>query len=252
MSKERPILFSGAMVRAILEGRKSQTRRVVKGADEHGGAIACDGRTLTYAETNPHTGEHVRRHGLGCPYGKPGDRLWVRETFFDVRPFRSAPLFAGVTGDFIYRADYEYRERRGEGKVIGCHAWKPSIFMPREASRLLLEVTDVRVEQLHHIREGEAMAEGVGVFGYAQPYSALGAIAGIAAVSKYHLEMDQVKRLGGLSNFDLAIGCKGMIRRATARAAFAALWVSINGLESWKENPWVWVVEFRKLERREW
>jgi hypothetical protein len=113
MSKERGILFSAPMVRAILEGRKTQTRRVVK--------------------------NQVRRDGYTCPYGKPGDVLWVRETWCGDR-------FNGVG----YRAT-----------DAQSGPWKPSIFMPRWASRITLEITDVQVERVHDINECDIVAEGI-------------------------------------------------------------------------------------------
>lgn len=145
-TKERPILFSAPMVRAILAGTKTQTRRVVKPQPNVVHAI--------YNDASIHT-NLISRSGdqrIHCPYGKPDDRLWVRETFFDTAPFKSAPIFLGRGERFAYRADDEF---------IGCHKWKPSIHMPRRACRILLEVTAVRVEQLHDISDRDALAEGV-------------------------------------------------------------------------------------------
>jgi hypothetical protein len=120
--KERPILFSGEMVRAILDGRKSQTRRIVKG-------------------------EVVDRAAAkGCPHGTTGDRLWVRETF--------ATGYGGV----FYRASEGDNCKSISGAIV---PWKPSIFMPRKLSRLTLEITAIRVERLQQISEADARAEGV-------------------------------------------------------------------------------------------
>lgn len=127
--KARPILFSGAMVRALLEGRKTQTRRVMK---PQGMAIAAKGAPAYY-----------------CPHGEIGDALWVRETYCE-----------NNMGDPVYKAtaDLEVRDLEWEfGKV----RWKPSIYMPRWASRLTLEITGVRVERLQDISDTDAMAEGV-------------------------------------------------------------------------------------------
>ena len=165
--KETPLLFTGAMVRALLEGRKTQTRRIAK--------FFCETESIMHGHDMDSAKQFPPRLEAGwwkaahegyqcqCPYGKAGDRLWGRETFFDVRPWRSAPIFAATTTEFIYRADYEYREKRtgGSGKIIGCHPWKPSIFMPREASRLLLEVTQVRVHRLQGISDADSIAEGI-------------------------------------------------------------------------------------------
>ena len=136
--KERPILFSGPMVRAILGGRKTQTRRIVK--------LKChDG-----FEVGPnYEGEHWPVRGgdrMPCPYGKPGDRLWVRETWL---------CATGEPGPTLchYQADGDRPEFNG--------LWKPSIHMFRWASRITLEITGVRVERLQDITEADAMAEGV-------------------------------------------------------------------------------------------
>jgi len=136
---ERPVLFSGPMVRAILEGRKSQTRRVVKPQPPHGiksvyAPITRDPGNWQGVASDDLIGWYGR-----CPYGIPGDRLWVRETFQRAR------------GGFQYRAD----------GITTPRAWKPSIFMPRTASRITLEVTGVRVERLQDISEKDARAEGV-------------------------------------------------------------------------------------------
>ncbi len=185
--KERPILFSAPMVKAILAGNKTQTRRIVK--DE-----AVEGATAR-----------------GCPYGTTGDRLWVKETFFDARLFKHEPLFAAMKLDYIYRADYDYREGKREPSVIADHHWKPSIFMPRAASRITLEITGVRVERLQDISEDDAKAEGF-------------------------IPM----KIGGTPQS--AIGGE------TYRDGYAYLWDGINGVGAWAKNPWVWVIAFKKLE----
>lgn len=124
---ERPIIFSGEMVRAILDGRKTQTRRVVKGAD----VWVDEGQTP-----------------IKCPYGKPGDLLWVRETFkeFD-------------DGDMYYKADYNYTPIHADDEEP--IKWTPSIYMPRSASRITLRVKDVRVERVQEITGRDACKEGI-------------------------------------------------------------------------------------------
>jgi len=152
---ERPILFSGEMVRAILDGRKTQTRRVVKlphnnplGAWEPtvvGGKGVCYDKAMTRPAPEEAAIWHTRTGDcLGCPYGQPGDRLWVRETF----------VGAGNLG-VLYAADCP---RGTESGVEG--GWRPSIFMPRWASRLTLEITEVRVQRVQEISRGDAMEEG--------------------------------------------------------------------------------------------
>lgn len=216
--KTRPILFSGAMVRAILDGTKTQTRRVMNpqpGESFHRDLLALylDGR---WSERRP------------PPFGVPGDRLWVRETW--------APHGARQPGPVMYAADGAiggWLDDGGGGRFWSHHGWvsgyaapekegrwygkptrwRPSIHMPRWASRLTLEVSGVRVERLHDISEEDARAEGCA------PWPPRGAMVG-----------QQVR-----PGFD------------TARDAFRALWEHINGPGSWEANPWLWVVEFRRI-----
>ena len=132
--KERPILFSGSMVRAILEGRKTQTRRVIRFQPDEDG-LAFDLIKRGWFDTS---GREYK-----CPYGQPGDRLWVRETFH------------AYENRVIYRATIPYGN-------FDCHfkPWTPAIYMPRWASRITLEVTRVRVERLQGISEGDSQREG--------------------------------------------------------------------------------------------
>jgi len=144
--KERPILFSAPMVRAILEGRKTQTRRVVKISNpENAMRVEFSSTDFGVYRFDLYFPTHVRSETFPCPYGQPGDRLWVRETWRD-----------GIYDGPIYRADAcKVTDEQLEG------TWKPSIFMPRWASRITLEITDVRVERLQEISEEDAKAEGV-------------------------------------------------------------------------------------------
>lgn len=217
--KELPILFKPEMVRAILENRKTQTRRILKIQPAKGWTpdLYCTGV--------PHLGwSNYRRRGDGvweqdgtryyCPYGKPGDRLWVKETFsfprsFDDRkPTQILPdpgieyLAGGTTVNAEHLCD------RGK--------WRPSIFMPRWASRIILEVKDVRVQQLHEITDADAYAEGVQV-----PVTPRG---------KALLCVSQKRPVPGVG----------------AVPEFAALWESINGKRGfgWDINPWLWRIEF--------
>lgn len=192
--KEKPILFSGPMVRAILEGRKTQTRRVVK----HIPALGWPEQWCEkYGNDSPDTKAMLGDYRKFCPYGQPGDRLWVRETW---RP-------AVITKDTI-KCDY-----RADGWSPECTArWKPSIHMPRWASRINLEIVSIRVERLNDISQKDAMAEGA-------PPS--------------HPTIDAVSREFGYPDF--------------SRSWFAQLWESINGQGSWNQNPWVWVIEFNRV-----
>lgn len=180
------MIFNGEMVRAILDGRKTQTRRVIKdctvGRDQISKFIQIGKKFIgCYPEDVP---ELIREC---CPYGVPGDRIWVRETFCSV-PDHEEP--AGCSA-LLYAAD-------GNGPY---GKWTPSIHMPRWASRILLEITDVRVERLNDISEEDARSEGI----------------------------------SGSSARDI-------------KEAYAALWRSIYGSDSWQANPWVWVIVFKRIE----
>jgi hypothetical protein len=203
--KERPILFSAPMVRALFDGRKTQTRRVVKGLQVEQDAI----EEFTPADPTGFWGfdrNNVPLHCIHCPYGEVGDRLWVRENFAIVphpgeedRPrIKIGPDGTGIT----WAADWL-------GNPSGFK-WKPSIHMPRWASRITLEVTGVRVERLNDISPDAALAEGI-----------------------------------AMSESDYEI-CKKDER--VSIITFARLWQSINGPGSWSANPWVWVVEFKRVQ----
>lgn len=229
MTKERPILFSGAMVAAILDGRKTQTRRIVKlphnnplgtwepmtigGSD---GGRTADGRTIPLQGGIWHT-----RTGecLASPYGQPGDRLWVREATYDVeRNGYVGPVYV-ESEEGHHAAAWGWGEA-DDPDFIEPHELRtrPSIHMPRSACRLVLEVTGVRVERLNDCSEADAIAEGV------EPYAIYG---GKPASWKGAADMTAA--------------------RETAREAYRDLWDSINGAGAWAANPWVWVVEFRRV-----
>lgn len=200
------ILFTAQMVCAILSGQKKQTRREVKGLENR---VSCLGleKDGTYLFTRGHVYAKVR-----CPYGQPGARLYVCETFFAygrwVTRFsdqkgRDEWHFVDMTEEcghaYQYAADKpDLKLAEGRGPTPGWHR-RPAIFMPRKAVRIVLEVVSVRVERLHDISEEDAEAEGVPA-------------------------------------------------HDTARKAYACLWGDINGARSWNENPWVWVVEFKRIE----
>lgn len=202
--RERPILFSAPMVRAILAGAKTQTRRPVKPRKDR--AIGCE---LACHEL---AGEVNAGDYMNAPWA-PGDRLWVRETFCD-----DWHMDRGV---IEYRADGELDSDMFDA---GC-TWRPSIHMPRWASRITLEVTDVRVERLQDISEKDAQAEGIerteDFFG-CPCWRVYGEPDGADVVAP-----------------DDPIG------------SYRSLWESINGPGSWEANPWVWVVSFRRLDAKE-
>lgn len=219
--KERPILFSGPMVRAILEGRKTQTRRMLKELpypfcepeflegnkiswmdDVRAGEDARDPDALLAPGWFIENGEDCTM--VRCPYGQPGDLLWVRETW-GVRAIKDqTPGHDDAYPEYWYRAT-------DSGQVEG--PWYPSIHMRRDASRITLEVVKVRVERLQDISEEDAKSEGV-------------------ALDNGH-------------NY-CTVGHPTWCHNR-AKDCFEEVWRDINGPESWKANPWVWVVEFRRV-----
>jgi len=183
----RPILFTGEMVRAILAGRKTQTRRTItpqpssveywakgKPSDRFNGmAVLRDADGRGWSSCGAFRCKFIADGMCALLGGKLGnsnleDRterkslLWVRETF--CKPDKQNPRYAGMVGDYVYRADYEYREP-ARSVLVDCK-WKPSIFMPRAASRITLEIVAVRVERLQDISEKDAKAEGVQARGF--------------------------------------------------------------------------------------
>ena len=213
--KERPILFSGPMVRAILDGRKTQTRRVVKTSHA----------TPTKFIGHDDTGALLFDANYRCPYGQPRDRLWVREAWRGVVEI-SAPGALIEHGVARYIPD-EQHCRRVEYKAThkpDSEPYRPSIHMPRWASRIALEIVSVRVERLQQIDETGAMAEGVEPVTHAPIWPTF----------------EEKHQWRGYMNYERAY-------RDTALDSFNSLWRSINGPESWDANPWVWVVEFKRI-----
>lgn len=211
--KERPIIFNAEMVRAILSGQKTQTRRVMANVQTDN-CLTLRKPTKTKAGTYTHVLD-APKHDL-CPFGNIGDRLWVREAHAFV-PEPAYRRSTGITQTVNPNDDYQasiYRENFD--RFSGGIKWRASIHMPRWACRILLEITDVRVELLNDISEEDAVAEGV--------------------PSAAHLISDAGTYLTPAGNF------------ATATVAFQRLWESIYGEESWRSNPWVWVIEFKRVE----
>lgn len=196
---ERPILFRGEMVRAILEGRKTQTRRVVK--LRHGSPYCIVGERSDGATWpmwfDPNQGPDY--HPEVCPYGKPGDRLWVRETWGVVEGEDGASRWVA------YAATPGQTRRAPEDSALK-RCWKPSIHMPRWACRLVLDVTDVRVERLQDISDADALAEGISTVAF-RPDD------GFPVCDGYMAGSDDGK----------------MLLQTTPRAAFQSLWESIHG-----------------------
>lgn len=205
--KERPILFSGPMVRATISGQKTVTRRVMKPQPQKAPVDVVDGVPSWDSPTN-YAGEVQMntQHGKPCPYGKPGDRLWVREAWAQINVAQALGESWVVYRECDNRTDYG-------------GPWKPSIHMRRRDSRILLEVTDVRVERLQEISWEQALDEGIG---------------------DHRFDCDRPVEPDGYPA--CSCGSVGYVD------AFAELWNSINGPAAWDANPWVWVVEFKRIE----
>jgi hypothetical protein len=230
--KERPILFSGSMVRAILEGRKSQTRRVVKPQPLHGEFAVCKyHKTLVDKKGNTYPSDEDRfgicdvdgEWSIECPYGSAGARLWVRETARATATEEGIDCIHYMADDHcraIMVSEYgPWRKMRAYG---GGHARAvPSIHMPRWASRITLEITGVRVERLNDISEEDAIAEGI--------ESRL--------VSPDSMTYDVMYKNYLTGNFD-----------QVEQGSYQSLWEMINGTDSRVSNPYVWVIEFKRVQ----
>lgn len=234
--KERPILFSAPMVRAILAGTKTQTRRVVKPAHK-----AWMDQPVTHQ-----LGEWDKRP---LPYGKPGDRLWVREAFrFPESIDHLSPSEIGekaitvgypkpwcpiqFEADGLRRTPQEWRDFVTPPQSNEAGRLRPGMHMPRWASRITLEVTGVRVERLQDISEADAKEEGI------EPLS--------PPPSPHEWSGPNRFTLRGMGSG----ACAGQVswNAPTAIELYRRLWESINGPGSWDANPWVWVIEFRRIE----
>lgn len=223
----RPILFSADMVRAILAGRKTQTRRVVKREGCQCGEWEPQEQsaTLDGYQIAGHSGRWwcdcctSDQDAVNCPYGAPGDRLWVRENLrrsedglwgryeADGAWVVSRPPYVPLRVSW-HHPKYRCLSARQERLRV------PSIHMPRRASRLTLKVVDVRVERLQDISEADAKAEGVESMG--------------STTFRHYTRSNDF--------------C------SSAKSSYRTLWESINGAGSWEKNPWVWVVEFKRVE----
>jgi len=247
----RPILFSAPMVRAILDGSKTQTRRVAK-PPAKANFLPDDYWRIDVDEPGTaYLDDESGRMCIVCPYGAPRGELWVRETWAYTDGYRD---HTGRDPDCVwYRADGQARfvgtdgcSLTGETWDAGvseaecqvktfCGKWRPSIFMPRWASRITLRITDVRVQRLNEISEADAKAEGATQRGalWSMDWSRVGTLSRFAG-GIYPRGHEQA-----LSVADVGL--------TTARMAFANLWESINGPDSWAANPWVWCLTFERI-----
>jgi len=229
--KERPILFSAPMVRAILEGRKTVTRREVKKQ----AALDCLAAGFEPAFLA------LPGNADLCPYGQPGDRLWVRETFIDLRgtgvEHRPAP--DGPLQRYAYAADCRPGSHSDEARKDFGLKYKPSIHMPRTACRILLEITDVRVERLQDISAEQAKAEGCFFTDYGQ--QCFHGATGWKDVGDCPAKVGHQQRNGWA--WDKTTSHEQCL--FTPRFAFANLWNATGG--DWDANPWCWAVSFKRV-----
>jgi hypothetical protein len=224
---EKPILFSGEMVRAILDGRKTMTRRVVKPQPPNATIKYEYGRLVQYQMRGSCWNEVKYWHS---PYGQPGDRLWCRESWYYEEHMHDKTAGEPDLPDGRYRARLVYRADRPDYPVnigVGGHGWRPSIHMPRWASRITLEVAGIRVERVTETSQDDAISEGVMAYDGWQ-------------TQEYREALRQAEEAGTKPPLGFS-----PVKR------FRHLWDSINGKRpgcSWAESPWVWVVEFRRVE----
>jgi hypothetical protein len=222
--KERGITFKAWEVRAILEGRKTQFRRVVKPQFDVMNYPGSDaqftnfrGKQWWFNSQTTHPG-HISK---ACPYGQPGDRLWVKETW----------AWDGEITDHeevLWKADSDYTiEERGG------NSWLSPVQMPRWASRITLEIVSVRVERLQEIRGEDALKEGIEHIEVGTRFECFKNYVFKTAHPKHGTAItDEQHRIRGYSS---------------ACASYMSIWESINGPGSWYDNPWVWVVEFKEV-----
>lgn len=211
--KERGMIFNGEMVRALLDDRKTQTRRPIKWKQTRFTEIGEreDGSKWPWSED----AEHACDFWHPCPFGAVGDRIWVRETW---------NKYGGL---LTYRADHDWIDDMRKETV--CTAkWVPSIHMPRWASRILLEITDLRVERLNAISPEDAESEGL----ERTNFTGFGDEPGLPSYPEPDVYFDPLKKQW----------------KEYPPEAFAGLWESIYGEGSWQTNPWVWVIEFKRVE----
>lgn len=206
--REKGLIFNSEMVRAILDGRKTITRRIVKLSHERGMV-----NPVVRGRNGEISSITCRLAPMLCPFGQPGDRIWVRETWAEAGA--SAPELK------LYRANYPEHVPSHYENVppVDEIRWTPSIHMPRWASRITLEITGVRVERLNDISETDAEAEGI----------------------------DMEALFDAQDCYD-CIADHNMTGRPTVTGKFKYLWESIYGEESWQANPWVWVITFQCVE----
>jgi hypothetical protein len=241
-----PILFSAAMVQALQAGTKTQTRRVVKLKHiDNPGAIHPDGTGLgwvAWSSDKVSAGKTANAYpdgGFKCPYGAPGDILWVRETFYAYGWWKKEGLKMRFVDFTVVDMDgkYHYQDNRPSEIILKRKAYemgwhkRSAIFMPRDACRLFLKRENTRVERLQEISEADAISEG------------LTSVSKDGKTFKYGIPDSD----GLPGTCDSGWAWSDWEQKAVN--AYKSLWDKINGAESWEANPWVWVVEFDSVDK---
>lgn len=230
--KERGMIFNGEMVRAILEGRKTQTRRPMKIQPVLNGSfyeVYGAGWSANVSSVPVVFGHSLATH---CPFGCVGERIWVRETY-------RVHSKAADVATLVYKASEQnsWTEQTHRVPLSVCtrrvspEKWTPAIHMPRWASRILLEITDVRVERLQDISEEGAQREGVHTEVWDQTVAARNYAASDEFFQFWSDDMPHFVEMNELY-----------------RSSFRSLWESLYGEDSWQANQWVWVIEFKRIE----
>ena len=222
---ERPALFSSPMVRSLLADTKTQTRRIVKYPHAAEVDVWADEGNGRWGMGVQEAGVVARMDAMFCPYGQPGDRLWVRETWglhahFDYTSWNRESIRGRTADDLALSWELAY----AADATSVYDFWRPSIHMPRWASRIDLEVTGVRVERLISISEADAVAEGAERVRGRDVPAAMG---------------------GGVETWRDYLDAEGWVTNPVS--SYRTLWESINGPGSWAANPWVWVISFRRV-----
>lgn len=245
--KERGMIFNAEMVRAILDGRKTQTRRIMKVQPEN---AELGLRRITDSSVAKEVGMYFwcladacgvkhRSNLFSCPFGEVGDRIWVREAFQGpLIPEEALSEFLGENPDKFespayceYAADGGPRQEYVDADDNTRYGWRPSIHMPRWASRITLEITGVRVERLNDISHEDAEREGIHTEVWDQ-----------TVVAKNYAAEDEIFQFWSES-LPHYVNMNELYR-----SSFQSLWQSIYGAESWLANPWVWVIDFKRIE----
>lgn len=221
-----PILFSTPMVQSILTGSKTQTRRTnnlkqINESPDDWEYIRFWNGYAKFCERH----NHINEHHIKCPYGLPGDVLWVRESITILYPVH---CISEKDNRFVYKANMCPDDKVIRKEYVGCgypYKWKPSIHMPKEACRIFLQVNAIQLERLQSITSEDAVQEGIRCYGNCN------------------------NNLKWYKNYLLPEHSEKVAD--SAKHSFQTLWQKINGPQSWSANPWVWVAQFKQIQKPE-